>query len=137
MTQKEMTQDFAFQEFDACLAKYAKKVKNVLYTIVGHAYNEGYKEGLKQVKSTEVEADKNEIKIGDEVCIYKDDGTEEACSKFFVTSIEPGDYIQGIDSDGDTSFHDGNEDSFNRWKPTGKHVDFFEEMLKKLEQARG
>ena len=55
MTQTEMLEDFAFQEFDACIAKHAKKVKNVLYTIVGHAYNEGYKEGIKQVKSTEIE----------------------------------------------------------------------------------
>lgn len=55
MTQTEMLEDFAFQEFDACIEKHAKKVKNVLYTIVRHAYNEGYKEGIKQVKSTEVE----------------------------------------------------------------------------------
>ena len=55
MTQTEMLEDFAFQEFDACIEKHVKKVKNVLYTIVGHAYNEGYKEGVKQVKSTEVE----------------------------------------------------------------------------------
>ena len=55
MTQTEMLEDFAFQEFDACIEKHAKKVKNVLYTIVGHAYNEGYKEGVKQVKSTEIE----------------------------------------------------------------------------------
>ena len=132
MTQKEMVQDFAFQEFDACLAKYAKKVRNVLYTIVGHAYNEGYKEGLKQVKSTEVESDKNEIKIGDEVCVYNDDGTEAACSKFFVTNIEPGEYISGIDAKGDVSFHEYGEDSFGAWKPTGRHVDI-EEMLKSLE----
>ena len=72
MTQKEMTQDFAFQEFDACLAKHAKKIKNVLYTIVGHAYNEGYKEGLKQVKSTDVESDALHIEVGDVFIINKD-----------------------------------------------------------------
>lgn len=55
MTQTEMLEDFASREFDACVEKHAKKVKNVLYAIVGHAYNEGYKEGMKQVKSTEVE----------------------------------------------------------------------------------
>jgi len=131
MTQKEMTQDFAFQEFDACLAKYAKKIKNVLYTIVGHAYNEGYKEGMKQVKSVGVESDKNEIKIGDEVCLYNDDGTERGCSKFFVTNIEP-ECISGIDAKGDVSFHAYGEDSFDMWKPTGRHVDL-EEILKSME----
>lgn len=70
MTQKEMTQDFAFQEFDACLAKHAKKIKNVLYTIVGHAYNEGYKEGLKQAKI--IEEDTKPIEIGDVFVIDKD-----------------------------------------------------------------
>lgn len=131
MTQKEMISDNAMQEFDVCIRKHAQTVKNSLYTIIGHAYNEGYKEGLKQVKSTEVEADA--IRVGDEVCIYNDDGTEEPCSKFFVTSIEPGVIIEGIDSDGNTSCHDETESQFNRWKPTGRHVDFFEEMLKKLE----
>ena len=60
MTQTEMLEDFAFQEFDACIEKHAKKVKNVLYTIVRHAYNEGYKEGVKQVKSTEIEEEPDE-----------------------------------------------------------------------------
>lgn len=60
MTQTEMLEDFAFQEFDTCIEKHAKKVKNVLYTIVGHAYNEGYKEGVKQVKSIEIEEEPDE-----------------------------------------------------------------------------
>ena len=55
MKQNEMLETYAFQEFDTCIEKYAKKVKNVLYTIVGYAYNEGYKEGVKQIKSMEIE----------------------------------------------------------------------------------
>ena len=72
MTQKKMMEDFAFQEFDAFLEKYGKELRNVLYTIISHAYNEGYKEGLKQVKSDEVESDMKHIEVGDVFIIDKD-----------------------------------------------------------------
>ena len=67
MTQKEVMQDNAMQDFDICIRKHAQTVKNCLYTIIGHAYNEGYKEGLKQVKSTEIEEKPvyNPVLVGD------------------------------------------------------------------------
>ena len=55
MKQNAMLETYVSQEFDSCIEKHAKKVKNSLYSLVGYAYNEGYKEGLKEVKSTEVE----------------------------------------------------------------------------------
>ena len=60
MTQKDMMLDNAMQEFNVCIMKHSQTVKNSLYTIVGHAYNEGYKEGIKQVKSTEIEEEQDE-----------------------------------------------------------------------------
>ena len=38
-------QDAAIQEFDTCIKKHAKTVRNSLYTIIGHAYNEGFRNG--------------------------------------------------------------------------------------------
>jgi len=72
MTQKEVMQDNAMQDFDICIRKHAKTVKNCLYTIIGHAYNEGYKEGLKQIKSVEVKSDSLHIEVGDVFIIDKD-----------------------------------------------------------------
>ena len=72
MTQKEVMQDNAMQDFDICIRKHAQTVKNCLYTIIGHAYNEGYKEGLKQIKSVEVKSDSLHIEVGDVFIIDKD-----------------------------------------------------------------
>ena len=60
MKQDALLETYIFQEFDSCLEKHAKKVKNSLYSLVGYAYNEGYKEGLKEVESTEIEAEPDE-----------------------------------------------------------------------------
>lgn len=60
MKQNAMLETYVFQEFDSCLEKHAKKIKNSLYSLVGYAYNEGYKEGLKEVKSTEIEVEPDE-----------------------------------------------------------------------------
>ena len=55
MTQYEMMEDYAFRQFDACVEKHAGKIKNALCTIIGHAYNEGYREGQKHPNAVEIE----------------------------------------------------------------------------------
>ncbi len=52
MDKKETLYSHATYEFDKCLEKYSNKVKNCLYGMIYHAYNEGRKDGLKE-KTTE------------------------------------------------------------------------------------
>lgn len=48
MDAKDRLYNAATQQFDECLEKYAEKIKNCLYGMIFHAYNEGKKDGKKE-----------------------------------------------------------------------------------------
>lgn len=65
---------------------------------------------------------KEEIKVGDEVAsVNPVTGELNLWSTFIVTEIGE-DFIGGINSKGETHFHD-EPGIFNIWKKTGKHID--------------
>lgn len=110
-----LNRDYAFQEFDSCVEKHMKKIRNVFSTIIQHAYNEGFKDGIEKAK-------KSEIKIGDEVAgVNSVTGEPELWNTFIVTEIGE-DFIGGINAKGETHFHD-EQGVFDNWAKTGKHVD--------------
>lgn len=47
MDAKDRLYDAATQQFDICIEKYGQKVKNILYGMIFHAYNEGKRDGEK------------------------------------------------------------------------------------------
>ena len=59
MDAKERLYDASTQQFDKCVDKYLQKMKNCLWGMIYHAYNEGIKDGRK-------EHDEQAYKIGTE-----------------------------------------------------------------------
>ena len=86
-------------------------------------------EALKEIDSLKGEIDllkaekrKEEIKVGDEVAsINPATGELNLWNTFIVTEIGE-DFIGGINSKGETHFHDEPR-IFNIWVKTGKHID--------------
>ena len=48
MDAKDRLYDAATQQFDICIGKYGQKVKNCLWGMICHAYNEGLRDGRKE-----------------------------------------------------------------------------------------
>jgi hypothetical protein len=92
---KERLYSAATQQFDACIEKYSGKIKNCLWGMIYHAYNEGVKDGKKKVaeEMKQAEPKQDVIEIGDEVY---DPITELV---FIVTEIDDG-QVSGIDHNG-------------------------------------
>ena len=40
----ELFKDNAMKEFEVCFEKHVQKIKNSLYTIIGHAYKKGFED---------------------------------------------------------------------------------------------
>lgn len=64
MDAKERLYSAATQQFDQCVERYMKKIKNCLWGMICHAYNEGRKDGIIEEKKKERER-KQEVSIGD------------------------------------------------------------------------
>lgn len=64
MDAKERLYSAATQQFDQCVEKYVNKIKNCLWGMICHAYNEGRKDGIIEEKKKERERER-EVSIGD------------------------------------------------------------------------
>lgn len=117
MDAKERLYSAATQEFDKCIDKYTGKIKNCLWGMICHAYNEGRKDGLKEAKVK----NSDQIRPGDEVFWVSSDGTEYRNNRFIVTEIGE-DFISGIQMNGCTHYHDDPE-FLQNWKKTGRRFD--------------
>ena len=117
MDAKERLYSAATQEFDKCIDKYVQKIKNCLWGMICHAYNEGRKDGLKEAKART----EDRITPGDEVFWVSSDGTEYRDNRFVVTEIGE-DFISGINMNGSTHYHDDPE-YLENWKRTGRRFD--------------
>lgn len=92
MDAKERLYSEATQQFDRCIERYMKKIKNCLWGMICHAYNEGRKDGIIEEKKKEREREKKrEVRIGDVFVSFPRDelmvvtgfhGTEDALMLF-------------------------------------------------------
>lgn len=90
MDAKERLYSAATQQFDQCVERYVNKIKNCLWGMICHAYNEGRKDGIIEEKKREQER-KQTVSIGDVFVSFPRDelmvvtgfsGTEDALMLF-------------------------------------------------------
>ena len=136
MDAKDRLYSHASQEFDKCVEKHTQKIKNCMWGMIFHAYNEGVKDGKKKAKEEmKAKEEEEKIHIGDEVQWVDDDGTVHPSNSFIVTDIEDG-YISGIEINGSVHFHDEPERLYH-WRKTGKHFNIANVLNQMADELSG
>ena len=128
MDAKDRLYSAATQQFDTCIDRYCQKIKNCLWGMICHAYNEGVKDGKKKAKAEM----KDKIQIGDEVRYVYENGDVDSSNSFIVTDLDD-DYISGIQLDGATHSHD-EPGCLSHWEKTGRHFNIVEVLNKMADE---